>query len=138
MAVPHTDANLLVASTCAGAAPGSPISRAALDQPSPADDGVDPAREEACDAEQRDEAEARVGHEGVTSGSRRADEGTTHASAVQASTMSSTSSSWWACASGIAVTSTRCAAGMSECGIQIARMPTCWGPCTSSKTRSPT
>ena len=46
--------------------------------------------------------------------------------------MARTSSSSWAQASGTAVTSTRCDAGMSECGIQIARMPTCCGPCTSS------
>ena len=127
VAVPHTERELVRREHLRRRGPGEPDEqRGQLDQPAPADDGVDPAGEEARDAEQRDDAEARVGH-------ARA-----QASAAHASTMSSTSSSWWACPSGIAVTSTRCAAGMSECGIQIARIPTCCGPWTSSNTRSPT
>ena len=38
----------------------------------------------------------------------------------------------------LASTGIRWPAGMSECGTRMARMPTWCGPCTSSKSRSPT
>ena len=96
--------------------------RRQLDQATTTDDGVDPPRDEACQREQRDDLDTQVAHRGGD----------------QASTIARMSSSSCARASGTAVTSTRWLGGMSEWGIQMARMPTCCGPCTSSKTRSPT
>ena len=72
VAVPQMEPNLFVARICAGVAPGHAEQQGRqLDQPAPADDGVDPAREEPGEAEQSDDLHPRVVHERVTSPSRR-------------------------------------------------------------------
>ena len=48
------------------------------------------------------------------------------------------SASSWATASGAPSVCPSWAAGMTLCGMWIARMPACWAPHTSSKSRSPT
>ena len=80
VAVPHIDETLFVPRIAAGGVPaGSPMSSAGSDQPAPADDGVDPARDERREHEQGqgpgrqvDAEQARQGGQGPAPPGRRA------------------------------------------------------------------
>ena len=109
----RSSANLLVASTCAGAAPGSAEQqRRQLDQPAPADDGVDPARAGSPASAEQQRRRSVPGSVTQRSASRRARRRRCRAVEQLVGT-----------ASGSRRPRPAARPGCRECGIQIARMP---------------
>ena len=128
-AVPAILDALLVARACTGSASGRAMNSAGSCSSPPPPDTASTQPAAIATAMSR----TSVGASGSAKGSI-----TASPNQAQESRIPGMSASWCATASGLAESSGTCSEGMSECGIQMARMPTCCAPATSSQRRSPT